>query len=101
MLYITAQRLSMHLPGEKMVRLAGLEPANRLSQSFRLRGFRCHSLHMDIRECRNEIKQYLAFMGNCWQDVVCKICANLRLVQTVCKDGGPLGTAKHGLLLVG
>jgi hypothetical protein len=75
----------LQLASKKMVVAVGFEPTYFPFQIFRLRVFRCHSLHMVIQRFPNEIKDFLASPCNQVKEFLCKICAIPQAVQKVCK----------------
>jgi hypothetical protein len=81
----------------KMVRLAGLEPASFHSQDFRSRVFRCLSLPIDLRQFSYECKRYFASTGSFRQNSLCKTCASLLTVQSLCKMRSRAGICARGV----
>ena len=75
-----------------MVRIAGLEPANCLPQSFQLRVFRCHSLPIELQHYHNDCKPFIASTGNLRQKFLCKNCVSLHRVQKLCKTRSLAGS---------
>ena len=68
-----------------MVVAVGFEPTFFQFQDFRLRVFRCLSLHIAIQRLPNEIKRFIASLCKQRQEILCKICAIPQVVQKVCK----------------
>src|ERR1035438_219319 len=64
-----------------MVRIAGLEPANRVVSSLLIVAFRYTSLLWSIQHCLNGCKHYFATICNDGQEILCRAVSGVGLVS--------------------